>query len=376
MTAEELRLQVFLARSGLTSRRGGEDMIREGRVRVNGERAELGTKVMEGRDVVTVDGRRVALQKPEWVALHKPKGYVSTRDDPEGRRTVYDLLPAELHHLFHVGRLDRDSTGLMLLTNDGETANLLLHPRYGTEKEYLADVEGEPTPQTLRRLVKGVELEDGTAHAVSAQSLGELDDGYFQVRLTMREGRRREVRRMLEAVGLPVRRLFRRSFGPIEVGRLRSGHWRYLTATEIGWLRRAESPAADAEPQPRKGGGPRKRADERADRGAARSGPPRKRSGGPAKRTERPGKAGPRTGRRAEGSGAESEGFTERPAPTWKRARGPAKRAGGPAKRTGGGPKRPGEATERGSGPAKRPGGPRKGPGGPPKRPGGPRRGS
>jgi 23S rRNA pseudouridine2605 synthase len=368
MNAEELRLQVFLARSGLTSRRGGEDMIREGRVKVNGERAELGSKVLEGRDVVTVDGRRIALQKPEWVALHKPKGYVSTRDDPEGRRTVYDLLPAELHHLFHVGRLDRDSTGLILLTNDGETANLLLHPRYGTEKEYLADVEGEPTPQVLRRLVKGVELDDGTAHAVSAQSLGELDDGYFQLRLTMREGRRREVRRMLEAVGLPVKRLFRRSFGPIEVGRLRSGHWRYLTEAEIGWLRRTgAAPEEEAAPKPRQMGGPRKRAAE---------GGPRK-QGGPAKRAGRPVKrVAAESG--VERAGTDSEGFTQRPKPTWKQARGPAKRVGrasktvkgyhpaeGPRKSTAG----PRKAPARGSGetprsPRKPPGGARKSPGG------------
>jgi 23S rRNA pseudouridine2605 synthase len=361
MTAEELRLQVFLARSGLTSRRGGEDMIRDGRVKVNGERAELGTKVMEGRDVVTVDGRRVALQKPEWVALHKPKGYVSTRDDPEGRRTVYDLLPAELHHLFHVGRLDRDSTGLILLTNDGETANLLLHPRYGTEKEYLADVQGEPTPMVLRRLVKGVELEDGTAHAVSAQSLGELDDGYFQIRLTMREGRRREVRRMLEAVGLPVKRLFRRSFGPIEVGRLRSGHWRYLTEAEIGWLRRTGAPPEEEPaPKPRQVGGPRKRAEEA----------PRKRAGAPAKGPGRPTKRAA-AGRRDDAVGTDSEGFTERPKPTWKQGRGPAKRVGrasktvrGPAKSAGG----PRKAPSRGSDDSPRP--PRKSPGGGRKSPG------
>ena len=283
--SEELRLQVFLARAGLTSRRGGEDMIRDGRVRVNGERAELGSKVMEGRDVVTVDGRRIVMQKPEWIALHKPKGYVSTRDDPEGRRTVYDLLPAELHHLFHVGRLDRDSTGLLLLTNDGETANLLLHPRYGTTKEYLATVEGEPAPQTLRRLVKGVELEDGIAHAVSAQSLGEMDDGYFEIRLTMREGRRREVRRMLEAVGHRVRRLFRRTFGPIEVGRLRSGHWRYLTEAEIAELRRGAEPVDEDAPPPRRARPPRP--DGPPPRGAKSGGRPGKSPGRPPGRPPR-----------------------------------------------------------------------------------------
>ena len=251
MSPEQIRLQVFLARAGVSSRRGGEELIRAGRVKVNDEVAELGSKVTPGRDVVTVNGRRVSLQRPEWVALHKPKGYVTTRDDPGGRRTVYDLLPEDLHHLFHVGRLDRDSTGLILLTNDGDTANLLLHPRYGTTKEYLADVEEMPDPRHIRQLVKGVEMDDGVGHAVSADSLGELDDGLFRVRLTMREGRRREVRRMLEVLGYPVRRLFRRRFASIDVGDLRSGRWRYLTDAEVERLRTPESEQAK---QPRKAG--------------------------------------------------------------------------------------------------------------------------
>jgi 23S rRNA pseudouridine2605 synthase len=248
---EAIRLQVFLARAGVASRRGSEELIREGRVLVNGEPVQIGSKVTPGRDIVTVNGRRVVLQKAEWIAVHKPKGYVTTRDDPGGRRTIYDLIPEELHHLFHVGRLDRDSSGLILLTNDGDTANLLLHPRYATTKEYLADVEEEPTKQLIRKLVEGIELEDGIAHAEAAQSLGELDDGLFRVRLTMREGRRREVRRMLEAVGHPVRRLFRSRFGPIELGRLRSGHFRHLTDREIESLRpesSAPKPTPDADP--------------------------------------------------------------------------------------------------------------------------------
>jgi 23S rRNA pseudouridine2605 synthase len=238
MSPEALRLQVFLARAGVTSRRGGEDLIRSGRVLVNGEIPEMGSKVTPGRDTVTFDGRVVSLQQPEWIALHKPKGYVTTRDDPEGRRTVYSLLPRSLHHLFHVGRLDRDSTGLILMTNDGETANLLLHPRYGTTKEYLVDVEGEPDARTVRRLVTGVELEDGLAQAVHAHLFGELEDGLYRLRMTMREGRRREIRRMLEEVGHPVRRLFRRTFGPIEIGRLRSGDWRFLSDAEVDSLHR------------------------------------------------------------------------------------------------------------------------------------------
>jgi 23S rRNA pseudouridine2605 synthase len=234
---ESIRLQVFLARAGVSSRRGGEELIRSGRVRVNGEPAELGAKVVPGRDLVTVSGKKVSLQPPEWVALHKPKGYVTTRDDPGGRKTVYDLLPSDLHHLFHVGRLDRESSGLLLLTNDGETANRLLHPRYGTTKEYLADLVEDPSAEHVRQLTRGVELEDGVAKAESARYLGELDDGMYRVRLVMREGRRREVRRMFEALGYTVKRLFRQRFGSIEIGGLRSGRWRYLSEAEVERIR-------------------------------------------------------------------------------------------------------------------------------------------
>lgn len=233
---ETLRLQVFLSRAGMASRRGAEDLIRDGRVRVNGEVAELGSKVLAGTDRVEVDGRPVEMQRRDWVALHKPRGYVTTRDDPRDRRTVYDLLPAELHHLFHVGRLDRDSAGILLLTNDGEVANRLLHPRYGTTKEYLVDVEGRPDGRTLRQLVQGVELEDGMARAEAVEVKSSLDDELYRVRIVLREGRNREVRRMLDAVGHPVVRLFRKRFGPIEAGRLRPGQWRHLTPDEIRTL--------------------------------------------------------------------------------------------------------------------------------------------
>ncbi len=234
---EELRLQAYLARAGVASRRASEELIRDGRVTIDGERAEIGTSVRVGYDQVRVDGALVEPQRTEWIALNKPTGYVTTRDDPRGRRTVYDLIPEELHHLFHVGRLDRDSTGIILLTNDGETANRLLHPRYGTSKQYWADVEGEPTEVELRRLITGIELEDGLARAISAKPLGETDDDVFRVEIVLEEGRNREVRRMLEEIGHPVRRLARRRFGPIEIGKLRTGHWRHLTANEVETLR-------------------------------------------------------------------------------------------------------------------------------------------
>lgn len=234
---EELRLQAYLARAGVASRRASEEIIRAGRVRVNGSVAELGSKATVGRDSVTVDGELVRLQPFEWLMLHKPRGYVTTRDDPEGRRTVYDLLPPELHHLFHVGRLDRDSTGIILLTNEGETANRLLHPRYGTTKEYLADVEGEVSDELLARLVEGVPLEDGIAQAIEVELLGAADRGGSKIRVVLEEGRNREVRRMLEAVGHPVRSLYRRRFGPLAMGRLKRGEWRRLTDQEVQQLR-------------------------------------------------------------------------------------------------------------------------------------------
>lgn len=235
---------MYLARAGVASRRASEDLIREGRVTVDGRRAELGSKVTIGRDRVEVDGREVRAQPFEWLALHKPRGYVTTRDDPSGRRTVYDLLPPELHHLFHVGRLDRDSTGVILLTNDGETANRLLHPRYGTTKEYVVDVEGVPGDDQLRALVEGVELEDGPAQAIEVELLRESREADARIRIVLEEGRNREVRRMLEALGHPVRSLYRRRFGPIPVGRLRRGEWRRLTPQEIERLKGRSEPQA------------------------------------------------------------------------------------------------------------------------------------
>lgn len=237
---EEVRLQVYLARSGHGSRRSSEDLIRKGRVQVNGEPAELGMKVDPEEDEIRLDGRVVNPRRLDWILLHKPRGYVTTRDDPEGRKTVYDLLPPELHHLFHVGRLDRDSSGALLLTNDGKLANRLLHPRYGTVKEYRVDVVGKPSPETIRRLREGVKLEDGLAQALSATPLGRVDRERDIHRLILRleEGRNREIRRMMEAVGHPVHRLFRSTFGPIGVKGLSVGKWRRLEQEELEKLRK------------------------------------------------------------------------------------------------------------------------------------------
>lgn len=231
---EPLRLQAFLARAGVASRRAAEELIAQGRVFVNGESVTApGTKVVPGKDRVEVNGERVELSAPVWVALHKPKGYVTTRHDPYGRKTIYELLPARYHQLFHVGRLDRDSEGILLLTNDGPGAHRLLHPRFGATKEYLVDVEGRPTSDQLRRLVAGVELEDGVAKAESAERLHQVDQDVFRVRLVLQEGKKREVRRMMDALGHPVRRLIRRRFGPVELGELPPGKWRVIAPAEL-----------------------------------------------------------------------------------------------------------------------------------------------
>lgn len=267
---DPLRLQAFLARAGVASRRASEELILSGRVTVNGRVPELGSKVDPYLDNVRVDGHTVTLRPFEWVMLHKPRGYVTTREDPTGRKTVYDLLPPELHHLFHVGRLDRDSSGLLLLTNDGEAANRLLHPRYGTTKVYRVDVEGRPSRETLEEMVDGVRLDDGIAQAVSVELKGEVDDDIYRLMLVMQEGRNREVRRLLEAVGHPVRRLFRRQFGPLDIGRLPPGEWRRLGRAEIEALGGSVS-----------GGGPRAGAERRGGRGGGggKPGPRRPRRG-------------------------------------------------------------------------------------------------
>ena len=234
---EPERLQKLLARAGIGSRRACEELIRDGRVTVNGEVAVLGRRVDPERDVVEVDGGRVPLD-PElrYFALHKPAGVVTTADDPQGRPTVADLYPPG-PRVFPVGRLDLESEGLLLLTNDGELANRLTHPRFGVEKEYLAEVEGDPTPAALRSLTRGVDLEDGVARARSASKVAG-SRGRTAVRVVMTEGRKREVRRMLAAVGLPVRRLVRTRLGPVRLGRLEPGASRLLEPGEVAALYR------------------------------------------------------------------------------------------------------------------------------------------
>ncbi len=236
-----MRLQKFLSRAGVASRRAAERMIRDGRVRVNGEIVrEMGVTV-SAEDTVVVDGREVTREPPVWVMLHKPAGYVTTRDDPRGRPTVYDLLPAEYESLFHVGRLDLDSEGLLLLTNEGGVANRLMHPRYEVDRVYRVEVEGTLSPEERRALLAGVELEDGPAraHGVEVVAGMPVDGGRpgTRVEIVMREGRKREVRRLMDAVGHPVRRLVRERLGPVSLGDLPEGEWRELREREVEALR-------------------------------------------------------------------------------------------------------------------------------------------
>ncbi|MEO8291815.1 MAG: pseudouridine synthase [Actinomycetota bacterium] len=235
----EERLQRALARAGHGSRRSSEELIAAGRVTVNGRVATLGDKVDTARDTVTVDGATLNLDPSmRYFALHKPVGVVTTMADPQGRQDLRGFLPAEGPRVFPVGRLDRDSEGLLLLTNDGELANRLLHPSFGVEKEYLAEVEGTPSDRQLARVRRGVDLEDGPARALAARAVA-ASGGRGAVRLVMAEGRKREVRRLLAAVGLPVTRLIRLRVGPVVLGGLAPGALRELDPDEVRGLSEA-----------------------------------------------------------------------------------------------------------------------------------------
>jgi 23S rRNA pseudouridine2605 synthase len=226
-----VRLNAFLARAGVASRRRADELIRAGRVRVNGAPGELST-VVGRHDVVEVDGARVQRQRLAHVLLHKPAGVVTTARDPQGRRTVVDLVPDE-PRVVPVGRLDVDTTGALLLTNDGDLAHRLAHPRYGVSKVYEAEVEGTPSPEALARLRGGVELDDGlTAHA-GARRLGA-----GRIELTLHEGRKHQVKRMCEAVGHPVRQLHRSRYAGLDLAGLGAGESRELTTDEVAALRR------------------------------------------------------------------------------------------------------------------------------------------
>src|SRR5438067_6712339 len=221
-----MRLNAYLARTGVASRRGADELIKAGRVTVNGEPGQLNTFV-QARDGVEVDGEPVSAQKVTYVLLHKPAGTVTTASDPQERPTIIKLINIT-KRVVPVGRLDADTTGALLLTNDGPLAHRLAHPRYGVEKVYEVDVEGRPGDAALQALAKGVELEDGLTAPATVRRLAPS-----RRELTLHEGRNRQVKRMLEAVGHPVRRLHRSRYAGLTLEGLEPGAWRELEPSEV-----------------------------------------------------------------------------------------------------------------------------------------------
>ena len=233
------RLQKFLAKAGVSSRRAGEKLIREGRVKVNGRIiTQMGFTVDPAVDLVEVDNRPVKpVRQKEYIILHKPVGFVTTMNDPFGRPTVRDLLQGIKRRIFPVGRLDLNSSGLLVMTNDGELANRLMHPSFGVEKEYLVRVDGLPGPEALEKLAKGVLLDDGLTMPAKVRLI-KAGRPTSVLSLVLKEGRNRQVRRMLEAVNHPVLSLKRIRFGPLTLKGLKSRQWRRLTAAEVKALKK------------------------------------------------------------------------------------------------------------------------------------------
>ena len=232
-----VRLHKLLAQSGIASRRKCEELMLAGLVVVDGEVVtRLGTKVDPRTAVIRVDGKRLPpISEHVYLALNKPRGVVSTMSDPEGRRTLQDLVSERSERLFHVGRLDTDTSGLILLTNDGDFAHRMAHPSYEVDKTYVAEVEGEVTKATIRTLLEGVTLEDGPV-TVSRARMVTSAPGKSVVELVIHEGRNRIVRRLLDHIGHPVRRLTRTAIGPVGLEGLKGGEVRDLTLDELGEL--------------------------------------------------------------------------------------------------------------------------------------------
>jgi 23S rRNA pseudouridine2605 synthase len=231
-----MRLNAYLARAGIASRRGSDDLIKAGRVRVNDLPGELNTYVHTG-DRVEVDGEPVTAQALKYVLLYKPAGTVTTASDPQGRPTVVQLVEEIPERIVPVGRLDADTTGALLLTNDGPLSHRLAHPRYGVEKVYEVEVEGEPDDEVLRNLADGVDLEDGRTAPARTRLLGPST-----IELVLHEGRKHQVKRMCEAVGHPVRRLHRSRYAGLALEGLEPGAWRELEPSEVEAVRTKTGP--------------------------------------------------------------------------------------------------------------------------------------
>ena len=237
---ETLRLQKHLAACGIASRRAAETMISEGRITVNGKIATPGCQVDPEQDIILVDGNPILQEKLVYILLHKPLNVVSTVKDTHGRTTVLHCLKGVEERVYPVGRLDLDVSGVLLLTNDGELANKLIHPRYGVEKVYHALVKGRVLDESLRKLRRGVMLEDGMSAPAKAQVLHHRPN-VTELQLTLCEGKKREVKRLCEAVGHRVVTLKRIKFGTLDVDGMKAGGWRYLTAEEIKQLHKITS---------------------------------------------------------------------------------------------------------------------------------------
>lgn len=238
----EMRLQRALARAGVTSRRKAEDLIRAGRVRVDGVVAEIGSKVDPGRQRVTVDGKPLAAPSVAWFALNKPIGYVVSRGDPEGRRTIFELLP-KVPGLTYVGRLDVMTSGLLICTTDGDAAHRMTHPKFAVERTYWLRVHGRPASE-VRQALSGRPVIEGRPVVIRAVRVraATRGKGSIEVELTLAEGRHRIVRRLAEELGLKVEWLHRVSYGPVRLGKLAEGQWRALTPREIEAIGRIHAP--------------------------------------------------------------------------------------------------------------------------------------
>lgn len=233
----EIRLQKFLAQAGIASRRAVEEMIRRGRVEVNGRVAEIGCRVDPARDRILLDGEVVSsLEEKIYLAFYKPRDCITSARDPQGRKTVFDYLPDLSSRVFPVGRLDYDAEGLLILTNDGELANRLLHPRYGILKVYEVKVQGHPNEKALENLRTGIVLEEGTTAPAGADIIRELPRAAW-LRIVLHQGWNRQIKRMCEAVGHPVLKIKRIAYGPVRLGSLRPGASRRLAHGEIRRIR-------------------------------------------------------------------------------------------------------------------------------------------
>lgn len=241
MQTSGTRIQKVLSDNGLLSRRKAEEYIQKGRIQINGRKATLGQKINPRKDVIHIDNELITLQKHKnsvYILLHKPRGFVTTLSDELGRRCITDLLKEVPEKVYPVGRLDKESEGLLLLTNDGEFANYIMHPRHHVPKTYRVTVRPGITDETAALLSSGI-MVDGSMTMPSQVLILTKEPGRVVLQMTIYEGRNRQIRKMCEAVGLEVARLKRVSVGPIKLGMLQPGEWRLLTTTEVGALRNA-----------------------------------------------------------------------------------------------------------------------------------------